>query len=146
MAAIFFFSSKNAEESSEMSGSFTKSLLGFSGEEPDGAKEAKDGSFIETVGMAVRKSAHFLIFFVLGFCAANALRLLTYSKRRVFWISLCYCVLYAVTDELHQYFVPGRSCMWQDCVIDAAGAAAGIGAVFFVFWAVKKIKGELISN
>lgn len=36
------------------------------------------------------------------------------------------CVLYATSDEIHQLFVPGRSCQIGDIAIDAAGAAAGI--------------------
>jgi len=32
---------------------------------------------------------------------------------------------YAVTDELHQMFVPGRSAEMYDLVADAAGATAG---------------------
>ena len=33
--------------------------------------------------------------------------------------------LYAVTDELHQYFVPDRACAFTDVCIDSAGAAMG---------------------
>lgn len=33
--------------------------------------------------------------------------------------------LYAVTDEFHQYFVPGRCCDWKDMCIDSAGVATG---------------------
>ena len=32
-------------------------------------------------------------------------------------------VLYAVTDEIHQGFVPGRNPQFTDLLIDAAGAA-----------------------
>ena len=34
--------------------------------------------------------------------------------------------LYAVTDEVHQYFVPGRSCEIRDMVIDGCGVAVGV--------------------
>ena len=34
--------------------------------------------------------------------------------------------LYAVTDEIHQYFVPGRSCEFRDICIDSAGVLCGI--------------------
>ena len=119
----------------------TDSLFGFSAEKTGEAKEVKSEAFIETMGMIVRKSAHFLIFFVLGFCATNAFRYIFPDDKRLFLISLGWCVLYAVSDELHQYFVPGRSCMWQDCAIDAAGALAGIGTVFLIFRIIKKHKG-----
>lgn len=34
--------------------------------------------------------------------------------------------LYAVSDEVHQFFVPGRSCEVRDMVIDSCGVAAGV--------------------
>ena len=33
---------------------------------------------------------------------------------------------YAVTDEIHQLFVPGRSCEFRDICIDAVGVLAGV--------------------
>ena len=36
------------------------------------------------------------------------------------------CVIYAVSDEYHQAFVPGRSSDWRDVLSDAAGTAAGL--------------------
>jgi VanZ family protein len=39
------------------------------------------------------------------------------------------CVVYAVSDEIHQSFVPRRSSDWRDVAADAAGAAAGLGAI-----------------
>jgi len=33
---------------------------------------------------------------------------------------------YAVTDEIHQYFVPGRSCEFRDICIDMIGVLAGV--------------------
>ena len=35
-------------------------------------------------------------------------------------------VLYSVTDEIHQMFVPGRSCELRDVAIDSCGVATGI--------------------
>ena len=45
-------------------------------------------------------------------------------------------VLYAVTDEVHQYFVPGRSCELRDALIDACGVAAGVA---IVWWRGRKV-------
>jgi VanZ family protein len=39
------------------------------------------------------------------------------------------CVAYAVSDEIHQSFVPKRSSDWRDVAADAVGAATGAGAV-----------------
>ena len=34
--------------------------------------------------------------------------------------------LYAATDEIHQYFVPGWACMFTDVCIDSVGALLGV--------------------
>ena len=36
------------------------------------------------------------------------------------------CVVWAISDELHQSFVPGRDCEAMDVVADATGAAVGL--------------------
>ena len=40
--------------------------------------------------------------------------------------------LYAVTDEIHQSFVPGRSCELRDMGIDSCGVLAGVLVVSFL--------------
>lgn len=42
--------------------------------------------------------------------------------------------LYGASDELHQYFVPGRSCDWRDLVADVTGAAV---ASAIAWWAAR---------
>jgi len=37
-----------------------------------------------------------------------------------------FCVLYAISDETHQIFVPGRSAQISDVLIDSVGAIVGI--------------------
>ncbi len=44
-------------------------------------------------------------------------------KRAVF--SIAFTVLYGISDEVHQSFVPGRSPEWLDVAADAAGAIVG---------------------
>ena len=48
------------------------------------------------------------------------------SSLRRFWLValLCACI-YAVTDEFHQSFVPGRDPSAYDVMIDSAGALLG---------------------
>lgn len=75
---------------------------------------------------AVRKSAHFLIFFVLGMLVAGTLSKLGVRGFRGTAIALAVCVLFAISDELHQLFVIGRGAQARDVLIDSAGAAIGI--------------------
>ena len=44
-------------------------------------------------------------------------------------LTLALCIAYAASDEVHQYFVPGRSADYRDVLADGAGAALGLLAV-----------------
>ena len=74
--------------------------------------------------LVVRTCAHFLEYLVLGFLLYNSFR----DKRRVIQsltLSFAAGLLYAATDEIHQYFVPGRSPRITDVGIDWLGVLAG---------------------
>ena len=75
------------------------------------------GSFI------VRKFAHFFEYAALGFLIGCALFL---SRRRFSPVTSVICsALYSVSDEIHQYFVPGRACRIFDVGVDTLGALTG---------------------
>ena len=46
--------------------------------------------------------------------------------------AVLFCILYGVTDEFHQSFVPGRTPDVRDLVADGVGAALGAGALLLV--------------
>lgn len=120
MALIFFFSHQTAETSSHTSGGFAEilaKLLGyiFSGKAYD--------RILWLAQWIVRKAAHFLLFAILGICVYKSLNFGT-RRRRVI-IALTICVLYAISDEIHQMFIPGRAGRVSDVVIDSVGIAAG---------------------
>ena len=69
-------------------------------------------------------AAHFIMFGVLAVLWAWAL-----GWGRYGWlVSLALTLLYALSDEFHQSFVPGRHADPFDLVCDALGAVAGLGA------------------
>jgi len=137
MLAIFLASSQPAEASGALSGSLTQVTIGNLWQliAPNGREMPVE--MLDACETVLRKGAHLFAFFVLGFCVANAVRQLDGNKRRVFWISLCWSSAYGAIDELHQYFVPGRACMWQDWLIDTVGAALGVCFVCY-FMRMKK--------
>lgn len=120
MILIFFFSSQNADSSSKTSGFFAEFIAkAFCGVDTlyTGEKEW----VINSLQSVIRNIAHFMIYLVLGFLLANCMRL---YKRRYF-IAPIICLVYAVSDEFHQYFVSGRSCEFSDMMLDFAGGIAG---------------------
>ena len=81
----------------------------------------------------VRKSAHFVEYMMLGAVLMMAEQLFHNLKIGVI-VAITVGSLYAVFDEIHQYFVPGRACQLRDMVIDICGVAAGVLIVFAVLW------------
>ncbi len=53
------------------------------------------------------------------------------DRFRRFHASLAFCALYAISDEIHQSFVPLRSCEAIDWMIDVVGSMTGI---LFMEW------------
>ena len=66
----------------------------------------------------LRKGAHLTEYAVLGVLLYRAL------GREP--LALAVGIAYAATDELHQYFVPGRHASPVDVAIDAVGVAVGM--------------------
>jgi VanZ family protein len=76
----------------------------------------------------VRKAAHFTEYLILGLLLFNGF----VSKRalaRAFFLALAAGVCYAVSDEIHQLFVPGRTGKVTDVLIDGTGILFGAGAL-----------------
>ena len=53
-------------------------------------------------------------------------------------LSSALCMLYAVSDELHQYVVPGRAMLLSDVGIDALGFLPCAAAVYLGIWLYRK--------
>ena len=53
-------------------------------------------------------------------------------KKALGW-SLIFTILYAISDELHQYFVPDRQARWQDAAQDSLGALLTSAALYAIF-------------
>ncbi|MGE5472672.1 MAG: VanZ family protein [Ignavibacteriales bacterium] len=75
----------------------------------------------------IRKIAHTLEYAVLGMLLCLALSSTGIKDKKLFLYSILICLIYAVTDEIHQAFVPGRAAKVTDVLIDTFGGFIGIG-------------------
>lgn len=100
MFLIFYFSSQNAEQSTQTSAWFLQ--------------------FLPFSMHTVRKLAHFTIYALLGFNTYNMYK--SYKIKHSAIFALITCMLYACSDEWHQSFVSGRSPQMTDVGIDTCGA------------------------
>ncbi|MDO8661910.1 MAG: VanZ family protein [Candidatus Omnitrophota bacterium] len=70
----------------------------------------------------LRKLAHIFEYLILTLLLYRAFKgSFKMHKRRVLIYPALVSFLYAASDELHQYFVPGRSCAIKDVLIDIIG-------------------------
>jgi len=82
---------------------------------------------LEATHYAIRKSAHFIEYFIFALLLYRAMRApeTRWNVRRGV-ISLAIAACYAGLDEAHQLFVPGRSASVWDSLLDSTGALVAI--------------------
>ena len=143
-ALIFWFSAQDATESSGTSGHFARMIFGIF---PSfrAMSETAQAELIESAMFVVRKCAHFCFYAFFGFWLMLLVR--QYRRTYTLLITGAGSLAYAISDEIHQYFVPGRSCHPRDVCIDLAGSLVGalIAMLFAVIWQIlrkHKIKGK----
>ena len=61
------------------------------------------------------------------------------SGLKVILLAFLICGLYAISDEIHQLYVQGRSGQVSDVLIDSSGALVGILSIVAIrSWLIKK--------
>lgn len=135
MGVIFFFSSQPGETSDKVSINLIELLFG------QGIDAALRMNFL------VREAAHIAEFFVLSVPVLLFFWSFRLHPKRQAMYTFVVCALYAVSDELHQLFVPDRGCDLFDVMMDILGAffgALAISSLLNRFW--KKKRAAFSSN
>ena len=131
MYIVFGFSGQNGEESSGIS--FKISMLLTKNNE----------ELARTIEPYVRKIAHFSEYAVGGILIF--LLLMTFQKispkiRNI--LSIVITIMYAITDEIHQLFIPGREGKIIDVYIDTLGIITGILFVNLILKIINNCRGR----
>ena len=80
---------------------------------------------VEGWDVLLKKGGHMVAYAMLTVLLLRALEADT-PTRKAGWLAVGIAVLYAITDEYHQTFVPDRKGTGIDMVVDAAGAFVGL--------------------
>ncbi|MGB4657766.1 MAG: VanZ family protein [Mobilitalea sp.] len=80
---------------------------------------------MEIMEHIVRKGAHFSEYAFLANMIMLHLAVWGRKRKELIGLSILLSTIYAVTDEFHQIFVPGRAGRVSDVLIDASGAIVG---------------------
>jgi len=119
---LFYLSSQTNVESNKLSIDVTEILV------QHGVVNNDKAINIVTLNYFIRKNAHYIVYFILGFLLMNASRNKT--------VSFLSSLLYGISDEIHQMFIIGRECSVNDILHDTVGAMLGI-LVFIIIFQIK---------
>ncbi|KUP05305.1 hypothetical protein Q73_13405, partial [Bacillus coahuilensis m2-6] len=122
--------------SNQMSQGVSNVIVGDVGEI---TAESEYNISIKRLNHIIRKNAHFYVYLVLAVLMMNALKSNQYKNIRIL-LTLIFCIVYAITDEIHQLFVPGREAQVNDVLIDSIGATFGIGLYILIRSIIQKLK------
>lgn len=137
MGLIFFFSNQQAVDSDNVSNGVISKVI-------DVIEYIKGSEFTDNeldmiydyAVTPVRKTAHFLIYTILGMLVFNLIKQYKVKMKEIIIISILICLFYACTDEIHQLFILGRSGELRDVLIDTLGSIFGI---FVTYLMMKKL-------
>ena len=129
MIAVFLFSSQSGGDSNHLSKGILEQIFGFFNVNADPLK-------LDQYNLVLRKIAHFSLYFLLGTGTMGFLLTTSLKVKYSFVLSLLFCVLFAATDELHQFLSGTRNGNPLDVLLDSSGALLSI--LFFTFTAKGK--------
>ena len=134
MLIIFLLSNQIGEISGEISENFANTMS---------IEQVNEYTAVSTQplfgGFSLRKYAHIFLYALLGVFVFFFMK-----ESKKFYIrpvvSILICYVYAVIDEVHQYFVPGREAQFNDTLIDAIGFIGVILICWIVTLLIKRKK------
>ncbi|MBB1545272.1 MAG: VanZ family protein [Clostridiales bacterium] len=128
---IFSFSAVPATASTKQSKGLTYNVIKLLNGNKLTEKELV--KLTKRVNPVIRKIAHFSIYMILAiftYMFIEELNIKSKSEkerlRKNILYTCIFCIIYAIFDEIHQIYVPGRTGKAIDVIIDTLGACMGI--------------------
>lgn len=145
MAIIFALSADTADESDAKSDAISDSIVYQILGNFDLTDEQIE-TLVRRCVVIVRKTAHFLEYAALGFLLASVFVSFGLKTKLNIPISFIIGALYAMSDEIHQYFVPGRSCQASDMLLDSSGVITGIMFLLICVYIFQKLHTKKLRD
>ena len=143
MIVIFCFSNQDANISENTSEGTTAVIIKAFTKNVEINEQQK---IIDRIDPIIRKLAHYSIYLVGGIIIMNFMNLFDKTDEQKMLYSIIIGIIYATTDEIHQYFIPGRSMSILDVFIDTLGLCTGI-VIFLILYnsIIKRMKNNIKS-
>lgn len=142
MITIFVFSHQQGTGSSRTSEKVSEFIVNVCDIREQLSNEEKN-ELIGIINPIIRKVAHLTIYTIGGFLLINLIHIQK-DRKEIFYSGIV-GVLYAITDEIHQLFIEGRSGRIEDIIIDSIGIFLGIYIFLFIKEIVRRNK-EIVKN
>lgn len=136
MIVIFMLSNDSGTQSSQKSDTLAVMIVEKINLITGNKLSTNSKEYIENMIFFVRKSAHFIEYFILGIFTFNVLKDYKKIKYSIILLGILFCFIYATSDEIHQLFIVGRSCKYLDILIDTVGSSSGI-LTYYYFYKIK---------
>lgn len=136
---IFAFSSQDGEKSSSVSRKVTTAVTQNVKKIQDMDSKQRELT-LNKIEHVIRKIAHFSIYTLVGILMMALMSTYDIAKRKQILISIFIGMMYATSDEIHQYFVPERTALFTDVLIDTTGVCLGALIVLVVLQIYIKIR------
>lgn len=141
MVSIFAFSGQVGTESSGTSKKVTEFIVQLVSDKSIEENE----ELIGNLDKVIRKLAHYTIYTLGGILIYNYANTTDKSKKEKILYSIAFGAGYAITDELHQFFVPGRSARIFDVGIDTLGVITGVLLYLVIIKIIQKWRSTQVK-
>lgn len=143
-ATIFRFSNQNGDKSLGLSKAITEKIVVIM----DKAHHIEDMEKLKNaINKIIRKIAHFSLYTLVGIVSMSLMNIALKSSIKIkAIISLIIGAVYAITDEIHQIFVVGRTASITDVLIDTSGVIVGIVIIMVIVKLIEINKKNTANN
>ena len=141
MLIIFYFSHQQGTGSSNTSKKVSIVIVNIIDAKNKITQEQKE-QMLNILEPILRKLAHYILYIIGGILIINSVNAYIKEDNKNTIYSAYIGIIYAVSDEIHQLFINGRSGKVADVIIDSIGIFTGIA----IYMLMKKIIDKIVDR